>query len=610
MNEEKIHHLKFFGIPKLLPYLKKYAPQMIVMIIFALAGSALDLAFPKFQEYAINVFVAQDHLNGIAVFVIVYVAVILLKVAADTISSFLGIKMEMKVGRDLKQASFNHLQSLSFSYFNQNSVGYILSRVSSDTNRIGTLISWHFLDCIWNLTYMVGALVIMFITNAKLALLVLIIVPLITVIVSLVQRKLLSSHRMIREKNSKITGGFNEGITGAKTLKTLVAENKMFGEFSEDTENMRKLSVRESRYLGILRGTLNIASYVALAIVLKVGGDFTAENLMAVGTLSLFMSYSVGLMTPIRWVISAISQLVNIQVNIERFFGLMETESDVKDSDEVKAKYGDTFNPKKENWEELKGDIEFENVSFKYPDGDEYVLTDFNLKVPFGTNIAIVGETGAGKSTLVNLVCRFYEPTNGRILIDGRDVRERSQLWLHSNIGYVLQTPHLFSGSIRDNLKYGSPDATDEELMDALRLVSAEDIVLHSPEGLSMDVGEGGDLLSTGEKQLISFARAIIHNPKILILDEATSSIDSFTEQKIQSSIKKVIEGRTSFVIAHRLSTVKNADKILVVRDGKIVESGSHSELIKAKGYYFDLYTEQYREDETAALKKSIEEST
>ena len=374
----------------------------------------------------------------------------------------------------------------------------------------------------------------------------------------------------------------------------------MYTEFAEKTGEIKRLSVMESRYRGILWTTLNVASYVALALVLKVGGDFTSEQIMEVGTLSLFMTYSMGLMTPIRWIINSLAQLINIQVNIERFTGLLETESDVSDSPEVVEKYGDMFNPKRENWEELQGNIEFCDVDFMYPDGDEYILKNFNLKIPHGTNVAIVGETGAGKSTLVNLVCRFFEPTAGRLLIDGRDARERSQLWLHSNIGYVLQTPHLFSGTIRENLKYGSPDATDEEIIAALKTVSAEGIVERSEAGLDTEVGEGGDLLSTGEKQLISFARAILCDPKILVLDEATSSIDTFTEQLIQSAIGEVIKGRTSFVIAHRLSTVRNADIILVVRDGKIVERGTHRELMKMHGYYHSLYTQQYQAEAAA----------
>ena len=598
-NNTKITHLKLFGIPRLLPHLKPHAPMMVVMILLGIAGSAVDIVFPKYQEYAINHFIGGNTLDTIVPFIVTYAMFLILKIIFDVNSTFMASKIEMYIGRDLKKKSFDHLQTLSFSYFNRNSVGYVHARVMSDTGRIGTLVSWYLMDCVWNITYMVGALAVMLRTNWKLTLIVLIVIPIVTAIVALMQKKLTDANRRIREMNSKITGSFNEGITGAKTVKTLVTEDKMVRRFTGETEEMKKISVSEARYRGILWTSLTAASYIALALVLHRGGVLNVDGVMALGTLSLFMSYSMGIMQPIRWIVSSLSQLITVQVNIERLTGLLETESDVADSAEVIAKYGDMFEPKRENWEELKGDIEFENVSFRYPDGDEYVLRDFSLKIPHGTNVAIVGETGAGKSTLVNLVCRFFEPTSGRLLIDGRDAKERSQLWLHSNIGYVLQTPHLFSGTIRDNLKYGAPDATDEEIMEALATVSAVGIIEKSEKGLDTEVGEGGDLLSTGEKQLISFARAILCQPKILVLDEATSSIDTFTEQLIQNAIEKVIAGRTTFMIAHRLSTVRNADIILVVRDGVIVESGTHKELIAKKGYYYSLYTRQYEREAT-----------
>ncbi len=593
--------LKFFGIPKILPYLKPYRGKIAAMVILAVLTSLCDILTPKFQEYAINHYIGLGTLDTIVPFAICFILLRALMSVMDFNSTYIGSKIEMYIGRDLKQKSFDHLQTLSFSYFNQNSVGYIHSRVMSDTSRIGTLVSWCFLNCIWNGTYMIGALIVMFKTNVRLSLIILAVIPFVTVVVSLMQKKLTDANRKIRETNSKISGSFNEGITGIKTIKTLAAEDKMYSEFTDRTSTMKRVSVSESRYRGILWTTLSFASYVAIALVLKLGGNFTSEDIIKVGTLSLFMNYSLRITEPIRWIVNSLSQLIMIQVNIERLTNLLETKSDVADSDAVAAKYGDMFAPKRENWEDIRGDIEFDDVSFKYPDGDEYILEHFNLKIPHGTNVAIVGETGAGKSTLVNLVCRFFEPTTGRILIDGRDARERAQLWLHSSIGYVLQTPHLFSGTIRDNLRYGKPDATDEEIMAALKLVSACGIVEKSERGLDTEVGEDGDLLSVGEKQLISFARAIISDPKILVLDEATSSIDTFTEQLIQKAIETVIDGRTSFMIAHRLSTVRNADIILVVRDGKIIESGSHMELLGKRGYYYSLYTRQHEMEATNA---------
>ena len=373
----------------------------------------------------------------------------------------------------------------------------------------------------------------------------------------------------------------------------------MADDFVKDTSEMRRAGIRAARLRGAFAVTMNLASSLALAIVLWQGGFLRASE---VGTFSLFMSYAQGMMEPVRWIVDAISDVVTTQVNIERLTRLLATRSDVADSPDVIAKYGDCFSPKKENWEPIRGDVAFEDVSFRYPDGDEFVLEHFSLDIPFGTNLAIVGETGAGKSTLVNLVCRFFEPTSGRVLIDGRDARERSQLWLHSAIGYVLQTPHLFSGTIRENLLYGNPDATEEDVRRALELVSADEVVARMEKGLDTDVGEGGDLLSTGEKQLLSFARALLANPRILVLDEATASVDTLTERKIQDAMKTAIRGRTSLVIAHRLSTVRNADLILVVRNGKIVERGTHRQLLDRKGHYYRLYTRQYEDEATNDL--------
>ncbi|MDO4740896.1 MAG: ABC transporter ATP-binding protein [Eubacteriales bacterium] len=596
LNEKK--SLPFFGLGKIVPFMKKYRAVMIVMVGCGLITSCIDILIPQFQRYALNHFIGEGTIDTLPIFIALYVLMVGAQVIGTYISCTNAMRTEVSINRDLRNAAFSHLQTLSFSYFNQNSVGYIHARVISDTSRIGSLVSWSMMDCVWHMSYLIGAIAVMFMVNAKLASLVILILPLIVVLFSIFQGKLIRINREVRELNSKITSDFNEGITGAKTIKTLVIEDKMADDFLSDTNAMRKKSVRVAHLRGLFSATLNMASSMALAIVLWRGGYIAASE---VGTFSMFMSYAQGMMEPVRWLIDVISELITTQVNIERFTRLLETKSDVADTPEIIAKYGDSFNPKKENWEPIKGDIEFKNVDFMYPDGDEYVLENFSLKIPFGSNIAIVGETGAGKSTLVNLVCRFFEPTKGKVLIDGRDARERSQLWLHSAIGYVLQTPHLFSGTVRENLLYGNPNATEEQIQKALKLVSAEEVVARMEKGLDSDVGEGGDMLSTGEKQLISFARAILADPRILVLDEATASVDTLTEQKIQSAIETIIKGRTSLVIAHRLSTVKNADLILVVKDGKIIERGKHEELLKAKGHYYSLYTRQYEDEATSS---------
>ena len=581
------------GIRKLAPYLRPYYKTIAVMVILGVFSSLADSIYPLFTSYALDTFVAGKTLRGIVPFSLWYLLLMAVTEAVNYYCLYKCGVVEMKVDRDLRNASFNHLQTLSFSYFNQNNVGYIHARVMSDTGKIGELVAWRLMDFVWEASYILFVIVMMLAINVRLAAWTLLIFPAGVLIITYFQRRLVEGNRKIREINSTITGNFNEGITGARSIRTLVIEKLMQRDFEKDTTRMRKASIRTTHYSALFTSVVTMLSSFALALVLWRGGKLTMNGVIRLGTLSVFMSYAVGMLEPVQNIIQTLAAFISIQVNIERFTKLLEEKSDVADSKEVIEKYGDNFTAKKENWEPLHGDVEFRDVSFRYPDGKELVLDHFNLKVQQGTNVAIVGETGAGKSTLVNLVCRFYEPTSGQVLIDGKDVRLRSQLWLHSSIGYVLQSPHLFSGTVRDNLRYGKPDASDEEIWQALHTVAAEYVVRKMDKGLDSEVGEGGDLLSTGEKQLLSFARAILADPRLLILDEATASIDTVTEKAIQDAIRTVIKGRTSFVIAHRLSTITNADIILAVKDGKIVEQGTHAQLMARKGYYYELYMQQ-----------------
>ena len=582
---------------KMLPFFKPYKKYFVITIGLNLLLAGIDVLVPLFQSYAIDHFIVPDTLDGIPIFAEVYIGLIVLQTVFVYVSVHAATTIEMCVGKDLKWAQFEHLQTLSFSYYNTTPVGYIHARVMSDTLKIAGMTAWGLVDMFWAFVYVVSVFGIMLLLNWKLALIIMMIVPCIALLTVYFQNKILHWNRKVRKINSQITNAYNEGITGVRTSKSMVVEEDNQNNFFKITKKMHQAAIHSARLNAIYIPTILLFSSIACAIVLERGGHMVQEELLQLGTLSVFISYAVVIFEPIQQLARLLADLISCQANIERVTDLLEQEPNVCDSPEVEEKYGDMFHPKKENWEEIQGDITFEDVSFRYPDGKEYVLEHFNLHVPAGTNVAIVGETGAGKSTLVNLLGRFFEPTRGRILIDGKDYRLRSQLWLHSQIGYVLQNPHLFSGTLYDNIRYGRLDATDEEVREAAKQVSADVVAEKLERGYESDVGESGGRLSTGEKQLISFARAILANPRIFVLDEATSSIDTQTEQLIQQATDHLLKGHTSFVIAHRLSTIRRADVILVVKDGKIIEQGTHKELLQAKGYYYELYSRQFEEE-------------
>ena len=582
---------------KLLPFFKPYRRYFLITMGLNIFLAAVDVLTPLFQSYAIDHFITQDTLDGLWPFGLVYVLMIGAQTASVYFSVHAATTIEMNVGRDLKWAQFQHLQTLSFSYYNTTPVGYIHARVMSDTLRIASMIAWGLVDMFWALLYVASVFVIMFLLDAGLALIILMIVPCIALLTVYFQNRILHWNRKVRKLNSQITSAYNEGITGVRTSKSMGIEPDNDQAFFVTTSQMHRAASRSARLNAVYIPVILLFSSVASAIVLVRGGGMVQKEIVQLGTLSVFISYAVIIFEPIQQLAKLLSEMISCQANIERVMDLLEQKPNVQDSEEAAEKYGDAFTPKKENWERIQGDVVFEDVSFRYPDGKEYVLEHFNLHVPAGMNVAIVGETGAGKSTLVNLMGRFFEPTEGRILIDGADYRERSQLWLHSQIGYVLQSPHLFSGTVRENIRYGRLDASDQEVEEAARQVLADAVAARLEHGYESNVGESGGRLSVGEKQLISFARAILANPAIFVLDEATSSIDTETEQLIQKAIGHVLKGHTSFVIAHRLSTIRQADLILVVKNGRIIEQGSHEELLSQEGYYYDLYSRQFEEE-------------
>jgi len=586
---------------KLLQFCKPYKRRLVILGLFMIGLASVDVIFPLMSKYAVDNFVIPGKTDGIVLFGMIYF--LLIAVQAANIFFFIDIagKIEMYLTYDIRKKGFQHLQELSFNYYDKTPVGWLMARMTSDSQRLGSFISWGIVDIVWGFSYMILISITMLILNWKLALITLTVVPVLVVLSLYFQKKILKAYRKVRKTNSKITGSFNEGIAGAKTTKTLVREAENLQEFQVNTSEMYRSSVKAAIFSSLYLPAVLTLGSIGTGLALWFGGEGVMMQAISYGTLVAFISYTVQFFEPLRDLARVFAELQNAQASAERIFSMIEEKPQITDKSEVIKKFGDILRSKEENWPKINGNISFEDVTFGYKDGEK-VLENFNMDIKAGETIALVGETGSGKSTVVNLACRFYEPNSGRIKIDDEDYRSRSMLWLQSNLGYVLQTPHLFSGSIKENIAYGRLNATDDDIIAASKLVNAHKFITRMEKSYDSEVGEGGAKLSTGQKQLISFARAILADPRIFILDEATSSVDTETEQLIQEAIHTVLENRTSFIIAHRLSTIRSADRILVIQKGKITEQGDHHELLKQKGYYYRLYTNQFMEEQEAML--------
>ena len=579
--EEKID----IGLWRQILHLARPYRRYILLCILSTVGLAVgDALFPYMTKVALDRYVIPQNTAGLGWFA----AGFGLLVVFQSINIYLFIanagRVESGLTYTIRNEGFTHLQRLSFSFYDKRASGWLLARLTSDANRLGEIVSWSIIDLLWGAAAMALYAAVMFTLNWRLALLTMIVLPPLAVASVYFQKRILRAYRTVRRLNSRITGAFNEDIMGATTTKILSREEKNLEEFQQLTMGHRAASIRAATLSALFMPIVLVLSSVGTALTLWRGGTGVVAGTISYGVLAAFISYTVQFFEPVREIARIFAELQMAHASAERVMGLLNTVPDIQDRPGLQGQ-----------WPKLRGAIRFENVSFAY-NPQEPVLTNFDLDIEAGQTVALVGETGSGKSTIVNLVCRFYEPTAGRILIDGVDYRERPLAWLQSSLGCVLQNPHLFSGTIKENIRYGKLSASDEEVERAAKLVNAHDFVVRLPKGYDTEVGEGGGLLSTGQKQLISFARAILADPAIFILDEATSSIDTETEQLIQEAIETVLEGRTSFIIAHRLSTVRFADLILVIRDGKVQERGNHEELMKARGYYYQLYTNQFVE--------------
>ena len=546
--------------------------------------SMIDAYFTYMSKLIIDNGIAAKNKTAVYSLLGTYTALALFQSVAVLFFIYMVGMLGEQIRFDLRKAMFNHLQKLSLSYYSRTPVGWIMARVTSDTDRVADLVSWGLLDFTWGVINITTSAYFMLIIRWQLALIVLVALPILLFVAYQFRKRILVEYRRVRRLNSKITGSYNESITGVKVVKGLSREDGNLAEFSQLTGDMYKSSYRAAWLSSLFLPTVQIISATALGAVLWIGGNQVHLGWITIGGIQAFLSYITFMMWPIQDLARIYADMQHSIASSERIYSLIDTAPEIQDLPEA-------IDPGT-----ILDEINFDHVDFYY-EADKPVLTDFNLMVKPGETIALVGPTGGGKSTIVNLLCRFYEPKRGVITISGRDYTTLTSRAIQSRIGVVLQTPHLFSGTIRDNIRYGKLDATNEEIEKAAQIAGAHDFILTLEKKYDQDVGETGSLLSVGQKQLVSLARAVLSNPEIFIMDEATSSVDTLTEALIQKGMEALMKGRTSFIIAHRLSTIRRADKIVVIDQGRITEMGSHTELMRLHGHYYNLYTQQFRRD-------------
>ncbi len=596
--EEEEFTTQFNGetIKRMAAQARPYWKWVVGFILLIALVSFQDSLFTYLSKLIIDEGILAGNKERLIELITIYAGLAVVQAAAIFGFIYLAGILGERLRYDLRRKLFNHMQDLSLAYFGKTPVGWIMSRVTSDTSRIAELVTWGTIDITWSVLNLITAVVFMLIINWQLALLVALILPVLVIIAGRFKKKILVEFRRVRKMNSKLTGVYNENITGVRVVKALTREEKNLAEFDGMATDLYRASYRAAWLSALFLPTVQIVSATALGGIIWYGGWQFETGGMTIGGIQAFVSYLTFMMFPIQEMARVYAEMQNSVASAERVFSLIDAKPDIVDRPQAVAA------------ESLRGDILFDHVDFYY-EPDKPVLTDFNLTVKQGETIALVGPTGGGKSTIVNLLCRFYEPKSGIVCFDGVDYTSLTLHSIQSRVGIVLQTPHLFSDTILENIRYGRLDATDAEVEAAAKLARAHQFIMAMEHGYDEQVGEGGNLLSTGQKQLVSLARAVLTEPDLFIMDEATSAVDTLTEALIQQGMETLMTGRTSFIIAHRLSTIKKADRILVIEEGRITEMGSHAELMQAKGHYYSLYTKQFKQEPQNELDGLFEQA-
>ncbi len=595
-------------------YTRPYRRELVMLSVLAAGTASADIALPIITQRVVDGVAEQGREFRFGPYVAAYAAIGTLLCACVFGFIRVGGFLRTHVAHDIRRDGFAKLQRLSFSFFDQKPVGWLVARMTSDCDRLSQILAWGVLDLVWGSALLLGVCIVMFATDALLAAVALSVLPLVALISLYFQRKILSSARAVRGLNSALTAAYNEGLAGVRTVKSFAAEHDGEQRFDGLAEKMHTASVRNQLQSALYLPLVMCLGSLSTGLVLAWGGVRVDGIGLSLGTLILFVTYSRMFFEPVQELAAWFAEMQMAQAAAERVISLVDAVPAIKDSDELREAIAANARAPRVDGLALDGhpealsEIVFEEVGFRYGEGPP-VFEGLDLKLQAGENVALVGSTGGGKSTLVGLLARFYEPSAGRILIDGVDYRERSLSWLRAKLGVVQQAPYLFGGSVADNLRFGRLEASDEELTSCARLVGLDDYVQRMPNGYDTPVGEFGGKLSAGERQLVSLARALLADPEILILDEATSAVDTQTEQSLQAGLEAVLAGRTSVVVAHRLSTIRRADRILVIEGGRIVEEGDHEALLAGGGRYFELYTQQaLRESGAEAVQWSESE--